>query len=87
MEEIHIHRRRDDPEYIEDHFVRVTFCDERDNAMKQRMATMEDSVKELLKDQKKSNWQLAMVMGAVVFIGTASGLIMEYIALMHQVKP
>ena len=81
--EDHTHRRHDDPEYIEDHFVRVTFCDERDRAMKNRMDKMEDSVKEIVKDQKKSNWQLAMIMGAIVFIGTAGGLIMEYVALIH----
>jgi tetrahydromethanopterin S-methyltransferase subunit G len=86
MEE-HKHHRSDDPEYIEDNFVRIRFCDERDNAMKDRMNKMESLVERLGEDTRKSNKQLAVIMGVIVFVGAVAGLILQYVAIIHHVKP
>ena len=84
--EDHTHRRHDDPEYIEDHFVRVTFCDERDRAMKNRMDKMELSVDRLVEQTNKSNTKLAVILGILMFIGTAAGILAQYIAIIPIIR-
>ena len=81
-------RRSSDREFnLEENFVTSKFCDERDGATKDRMTKLENSVDSIIKTVQKANMQLAAVMGGITLIGVLAGLILQYVAIQHGVKP
>jgi phage-related minor tail protein len=66
---------------LEEDYVTFRFCDERDTAMKQRMSTLEESVKGLTVAYQKAVTQIAGIVGGLTFLGIVAGLLLQYFGL------
>lgn len=80
MEE-HSHHRRDDPEYLEDHFVRVNYCEGRHADMERRIESIENSVTSLREGFQKLAIQLGAILGAITFLGVIANLVLNYLSV------
>jgi hypothetical protein len=79
--EPHEHHRRDDPIYIDE-----KFCDQRHKETDRRIEMIEDSNKNLVEQTAKNNVKLAVILGVIVFISGAAGLLMQYIAILPMIR-
>jgi hypothetical protein len=81
MEGEHGHHRFDDPVYIEE-----KFCDLRHKETDQKIEMLQASNKELVEQTAKANVKLAVILGVIVFVSGAAGLLMQYIAILPMIR-
>jgi hypothetical protein len=80
----HEHHRSEDADDLV--YIDEKFCDLRHKEMDRRIDMLETSNKDLVEQTNKANVKLAVILGVIVFVSGAAGLLMQYIAILPMIR-